>query len=61
MSIWIALKGLMKPVYPVKICFMLSSLNNTNINDKDYEHALKVWETFQIKTMGEYHVFLSTN
>jgi len=34
-----------------------SSLNNSSISDKDYKHALKVWETFNIKTMGDYHDF----
>src|SRR6218665_2956122 len=32
-----------------------SSLNEEHITDADYAHAQKVWETFQIKTMGQYH------
>ena len=32
-----------------------SILNNEHIKDQDYEHALKVWETFSLKNMGEYH------
>ena len=55
MSIWIALKGSMKLLYPVKICF--TQALTIIINDKDYEHALKVCETFPFKTMGEYHDF----
>ena len=32
-----------------------SELNLWNITDKDYEHTKKVWEAFEIKTLGEYH------
>ena len=32
-----------------------SSLTVKNISDKEYEHVLKVWNTFQIKTMKDYH------
>ena len=32
-----------------------SIMNNENISDKDYQHAQTVWETFKLKTMGEYH------
>ena len=32
-----------------------SKLNLENITDKDYEHVKKVWETFEIKDLGEYH------
>ena len=34
-----------------------SSLNNETIYEKDYIHALKVWKTFKIKSLGEYHDF----
>ena len=32
-----------------------SILNNEHITEEDYTHAQKVWTTFQLQTMGEYH------
>ena len=32
-----------------------SILNHQHITDDEYDHAKKVWKTFKIKTMGEYH------
>ena len=32
-----------------------SILNDQHITDDEYDHAKKVWKTFKIKTMGEYH------
>ena len=32
-----------------------SELNLEDITDKDYEHAQKVLEVFQMKNFGEYH------
>ena len=34
-----------------------SILNDQHITDDEYDHANKVWNTFMIKTMGEYHDF----
>ena len=32
-----------------------SELNKEGITDKDYAHAQKVWDTLNIKNLGEYH------
>ena len=32
-----------------------SRLNGVGINDEDYEHAQKVWETFEMKNLEDYH------
>ena len=32
-----------------------SILNDQHMTDDEYDHAKKVWKTFKIKTMGEYH------
>ena len=32
-----------------------SILNDQDITDDEYDHAKKVWKTFKINTMGEYH------
>ena len=39
---------------PDKKAFV-SKLNEKGIIDKDYAHAEKVWEVFEIKNLGEYH------
>src|SRR6056300_692760 len=39
-----------------------SKLNNKHISDKDYTHAKKVWQVFQIKTLKDYHdLYLKTD
>ena len=40
--------------FPAKEHFY-SILNDQDITDDEYDHAKKVWKTFKIKTMGEYH------
>ena len=32
-----------------------SVLNSQHITNVEYDHARKVWETFNLKNMGEYH------
>ena len=38
-----------------------SELNLEDISDKDYEHAKKVWEVFEIKNLGAYHDLYAQN
>ena len=35
--------------------FFYSELNNEHMTDEDHAHAQKVWDTFKIKNLGEYH------
>ena len=56
MNMWIARKNLINFImyYPGKKAFY-SELNLEDITDKDYEHAQKVWNMFEIKNLGKYH------
>ena len=39
---------------PTKEAFH-SILNDSDITEEDYQHAQKVWKTFNMKTMRDYH------
>ena len=52
MIIWTVLINSMKN-YQQKKTF--SIMNNEHITDEDYKHVQTVWETFELKSMGEYH------
>ena len=46
---------------PPKECWY-SRLNDSNISEKDLLHANEVWETFEMKTMRDYHnLYLQTD
>ncbi|XP_072047131.1 uncharacterized protein [Amphiura filiformis] len=49
-----SLEKLQETSLPPKDTFY-SKLNEEHISDEDYEHAQKVWDTFGMKTMREYH------
>ena len=54
MTSWIALKRFNNRELPTKDQFY-SILNDEHITDDESIHAKEVWDTFYIKTMGEYH------
>ena len=49
-----SLEKLEETELPPKEAFY-SRLNNEDISDEDYAHAKKVWETFNMKTLRDYH------
>ena len=43
-------------------CEFLSSLKNEDISEKDYLHAIDVWNVFKMNTIGDYHdLYLKTD
>ena len=49
-----SLEKLKETKLPPKKAFY-SRLNGEDISDEDYQHAIKVWETFEMKTLQDYH------
>ena len=47
-------EGFNEPSLPPKKSFY-RELNLEDISNKDYLHAQKVWDVFQIRNLGEYH------
>ena len=44
------------------MCGFSSSLKDECINEKDYLHAINIWNVFKMNTMGDYHdLYLKTN
>ena len=54
MNTWIDRKKIEKESLPDKEHFY-SELNKEHISDEDYAHAHEVWNTFNIRNLGEYH------
>ena len=52
MSVWVVLKSLKKDCQAKKSVIVRCQAKQ--ISDKEYEHALKVWDTFEMKTMKDY-------
>ena len=43
-------------------CEFFSSLKHECISKKDYSHAINVWNTFKMNTVGDYHdLYLKTD
>ena len=53
MNIWAILKSLKNNYHTNKSFVVLYSSSKT-FTDKDYEHVLKSWNKFEMKTMKEY-------
>ena len=49
-----SLEKLKETKLPPKESFY-SRLNDEDISDEDYQHAIKVWKTFGMKTLQDYH------
>ena len=49
--LWIVSKNLTKSAKE----HFYSILNNQDITNDEYDHAKKVWKTFELKNLGEYH------
>ena len=49
-----SLESLKETKLPPKEAFY-SRLNDEGFSDEDYTHAQKVWKTYEMKTLKEYH------
>ena len=54
MNTWTVLKDFLKVNCLIKKHFY-RSLKNKYISEKDYLHAVKIWNTFKMKNMGDYN------
>ena len=59
MNIWTVLKSFLKTNYLIGVNFEF--LKVEFISEKDYLHAINVWNLFKINTMGDYYdLYLKT-
>ena len=43
-------------------CFIYSSLKDKSVSEKNYLHAVNVWNAFKMKAMGDFHdLYLKTD
>ena len=43
---------------PANVAFF-SKLNNSDISDEEYAHKQNVWQTFPIRELRKYHIYLN--
>ena len=61
MNIWTILKKFFEEKLQGR-CKFFSYLKDECISEKDYSHAINVWNTFKMNTMGDYHdLYLRTD
>ena len=61
MNIWTILKKLFEEKLPGR-CKFFSYLKDECISEKDYSHAINIWNPFKMNTMGDYHdLYLRTD
>ena len=53
-------KNIDEAALPPKEAFY-SNVNLEDINDEDYAHAKKVWDTFEMNNLGDLDISLSHN
>ena len=61
MNAWAAWKSFSENKLPDR-CKFFDSLKNRHISEKKYLHAVNVWNTFKMNTMGDYNdLYLKTD